>query len=694
MTLLGAALLSFFVGGASHWSASVLVQNWTSPPGRLEFWALFAIFFPAVTGFTQGVSMSGDLKDPGKSLPLGTFLAVGVSITVYFGVAFIFAGASSLDALATDYGAMKQVAAFAPLIDAGVIAATLSSGMASFLGAPRILQSLASDRVFPFLLIFAQGSGPAANPRRGVLLSAIIALATIALGSLNVIAPIVSMFFLVSYGLLNYATFFEARSSSPSFRPTFRWFDARLSLLGCLACLGVMLAINLTAGALAISVLFAIYQYLKRTAGPARWADSRRSYHLQRLREHLLAAAGEPEHPRYWRPQLLAFSDDSLHREKLLHFASWIEGGSGLTTAVRILEGEGPRMLKLQAEAEDELRKDIAQLGLKAFPLAFFAPSLEVGVQTLVQGFGIGPLKANLILLNWLDELPAGILGLRELKYAKNLRIAFRLGCNLVLLHVSEEEWTELAAIPPENRRIDVWWWDDATSRLVLLLAYLMTRSTAWDGARIRVLAPSYAGKSEPDMEALRQALEEVRIEAEAEVVPFASTDSLAANSGDASLVFLPFRLVDKQITGPFGAELKDLLPPLPAVAAVLAAQDIDLGAGPEEGQAGETAAALDSLADARKNAEDAEKDASKAAEDASAKQSELQAAMANGLDRETLESLESSAKEAQELAQKAFRRAAKTRAKAEDAAQALDELGVVAPQEEPASADSKEKES
>ena len=341
MVVLAAAILSFFIGGFIRWDADLLIQNWSSPQTTLSFWVLFAIFFPAVTGFTQGVSMSGDLKDPGKSLPRGTFAAVGVSIVVYFLSSVLFAAALPADVMMSDYGAMKKVALFGFLITAGVIAATLSSAMASFLGAPRILQSLASDRIFPFLNPFAKGSGPTLNPRRGVLLSASIAYATVAYGHLNLIAPVVSMFFLVSYGLLNYATYYEARAASPSFRPRFRYFNKWLSLAGALACLGTMMAIDFRAGIVAIAVLFAIFQYLKRTAGPARWADSRRSYHLQLSREHLLAAATEPEHPRYWRPQILAFSDNPERRSQLLHFASWIEGGSGLTTAVRIVEGEG-----------------------------------------------------------------------------------------------------------------------------------------------------------------------------------------------------------------------------------------------------------------------------------------------------------------------------------------------------------------
>ncbi|MDY6974302.1 MAG: amino acid permease, partial [Thermodesulfobacteriota bacterium] len=283
MSILAAALISFFTGGLINWDSATIAQNWKSTVGGSSFWSLFAIFFPAVTGFTQGVSMSGDLKEAGKSLPLGTFMAVGVSIIIYFGAAIVFSAALPAETLAGNYTSMQQVAIIGFLIPVGVVAATLSSAMASFLGAPRILQSLSSDHIFPFLLPFAKGSGPTANPRRGVVLSACIAFATIGLGNLNIIAPVVSMFFLISYGLLNYATFYEARAASPSFRPTFKWFDSRLSLLGFFACLGAMLAINPPACAVAIAILFAIYQYLKRTTGPARWADSRRSYYLQRV---------------------------------------------------------------------------------------------------------------------------------------------------------------------------------------------------------------------------------------------------------------------------------------------------------------------------------------------------------------------------------------------------------------------------
>ena len=104
-----------------------------------------------------------------------------------------------------------------------------------------------------------------------------IAILTLGLGTLDAIAAVVSMFFLISYGLLNYATYWEARAKSPSFRPRFRFFDQRLSLLGAVACLGAMLAINVFAGAAALLVLFAVYQYLSRRRAPERWCPNRTS---------------------------------------------------------------------------------------------------------------------------------------------------------------------------------------------------------------------------------------------------------------------------------------------------------------------------------------------------------------------------------------------------------------------------------
>jgi amino acid transporter len=682
MAILLAALLSFFIGGISKWDPALLAQNWTAPEGGLSFWVIFAIFFPAVTGFTQGVSMSGDLKDAGQSLPRGTFTAVGVSIVVYFLAGVVFAATLPASTLMDEYDAMKRVSAVAFLISAGVIAATLSSAMASFLGAPRILQSLSSDRIFTFLLPFAKGHGPNGNPRRGILLSAGIAFATVGLGKLNLIAPVVSMFFLICYGLLNYATFFEARAGSPSFRPRFRWYDLRLSLAGALACLGAMLAIDLKAGIVAMAILFGIHQYLKRTGKQTRWADSRRSYHLQLIRANLLAAAQEPEHPRDWRPQLLIFSDDAHRRRRLLQFAEWLEGDTGFATVVRILEGEGPKMLKLRDEAEKELRKDIADSESEVFPLVLVTPTMIQGIHTLVQAYGIGPLKVNTILLNWFEHEPTAKRGIREILYGRRIKTAFRLGSHIIVLKTDEEEWERLKAIPAQERRIDVWWWDDASSHLMLLLAYLTTRNKDWQGASIRVLAPSFDHPTEDTMADFRQKLENARINAEPEMVFNAKPSNVIGYSKGTSLVFLPFRLKGNQPVDPFDRPVEQILTDLPLTALVLAAEDIELEAEPEDGKVAEIAAAADALADAEKRVKTAEKDAeTTAAAAANAKeklQQQIEAeAGAAQIDGSKIDALKSELKVAEIQAEKATRRSAKARAKAEEAAKAVEALGV-----------------
>ncbi len=686
MAILAAALLSFFVGGLSAWDGARLAANWAAPRDGPGFWVLFAVFFPAVTGFAQGVSMSGELEDPGRSLPLGTFLAVGLSILVYLAAAVLFAGALPREVLIQDYASMKRIASVRFLVDAGVIAASLSSGMASFLGAPRILQSMARDRIFPFLLPFAKGTGPSENPRRGVLLSCGIAFATVALGNLNLIAPVVSMFFLISYGLLNYATFYEARAASPSFRPRFRWFDARLSLLGGLACLGAMLAIDAAAGVVATALLFSIYQYLRRTAGPARWADSRRAYHLQRLREHLLAAAREPEHPRDWRPFLLAFSDDPARRERLLRFASWVEGPSGITTVVRLLEEVGKDMPKQKAEAE--LRKDLARYQAEAFPLVVTVPYLRVGVSTVVQAHGVGPLRANTILLNWREPLPGGAGAAGDRTYVDSLETAFRLRSNILVLDAKEEAWAALESLPSNRRRIDVWWRNDATSRLLLLLAHLVTRNEAWSEARIRVLstAEGKGGKSYASIvEALRKTLEEVRIEAEPEVVVRTDVAAVVEQSANAALVFLPFRVNKKEgrLVVPFGISLEECLPSLPVVALGRAAEDIPLDPDPEQGKPAEIAAVLDSFSDAKKRAEEAQRRAEKMWKEAEKRLERLRETSAEGVDEQTRARIEAAVAEGLERAQKAARRARQAEVEKEQAAQEAEAAGIPVEDEE-----------
>jgi amino acid transporter len=579
MAILGGAIVSFFVGSQAAWDVTHLEQGWAAGTGTLPFWALFAIFFPAVTGFTQGVSMSGDLANPARSLPVGTFLAVGLSTIVYLVAMVALAAAMPLEDLAGDYDSMKRIAAVPWLIDAGVLAATLSSALASFLGAPRILQALANDRLFPFLNFFGPGHGSNNNPRRGIALTGVIALVTIMLGDLNAIAALVSMFFLVSYGLLNYATYVEAVAASPSFRPRFRFFHARASLAGTALCGLVMLMLDPLVSAIALGVLGALYHYLRWTAVPARWRDSRRAYRFRRVKAGLREIASQPEGPTDWQPHILAFTETTARRERVLQVAGWISGGTGLITAVQLIEGDGsmPAVRKACQEAEQQLATDLESHNLDAYPLVVGVPDLRVGATTLLQAWGVGPIRSNTVLLNWYDSRDPEEKPNLSLWYGRLLQRAARLGQHVVVIEAEETEWQQLSEVPTDDRHIDVWWFEDDSSKLALLLAYLMTRSDDWEEASIRLIAPAPSRSADKVEANLRHRLDELRIEAEITVVDVADDQAMYTRSRDATFVMLPLHLAGMRVLDPTGGSVEELFPMLPVIALVAASGDVKL---------------------------------------------------------------------------------------------------------------------
>ena len=581
MIILFAALASFFGGSVSHWDPALVATGWTPAADRqpAAFWVIFAIFFPAVTGFTQGVSMSGNLKEPARSLPLGTFLAIGLSTVVYVAAMIALAGSATLDDLAGDYDIMKRVAAMPWLIDAGVLSATLSSALASFLGAPRILQALARDRLFTTLTPFAVVHGRSANPRRAVLLTGVIALVAIGLGDLNAIAAVVSMFFLVSYGLLNYATYVEAVGASPSFRPRFRFFHARVSLTATGLCGLVMLMIDPVASAVALGVLGGLYHYLRWTAVPVRWHDSRRAYRFRVVKDGLRDLATVSEDPTDWQPHILAFTETAARRERVLRVAAWISGGSGMITAVQLIEGDGatPAMRSRCADATDALRQELDTHELDAYPLVVAAPDLRVAATTLLQTWGVGPVQANTVLLNWYDSRNAEITPTLTLWYARLLQRAARLDQHVVVLDAEDDDWTTLQQVPPEARRIDVWWFDDDSSRLALLFGYLMTRDEAWDEVTLRLMVPAPADRDQKVETSLRRRLEELRIDAEVVAVPGDHGEEIYARSAASAFVLLPLRLEGMRTLTPTGGPVADVVEGLPVTALVTAFGDVRL---------------------------------------------------------------------------------------------------------------------
>ncbi len=588
LVFLTIAIVAYFVGVIPDLSINLARENLQPPVGGNGFWVSFAIFFPAITGFTQGVAMSGDLRTPSRSITVGTFGAIGVSTVVYLAVIVTFAMAVPLASLRNDTAIMRSLAPHPALIDTGVIAATLSSAIASILGAPRTLQRLAADRLVPILLPFEVGSGTDNNPRRGVLLTSAIALGTVAAANLNVVAPIISMFFLASYGMINYATYSEARAASTSFRPTYRFFHWRLSLAGTLGCMGVILAIDPLAGAVAGVAVFSLYRYLLRSSERSRWVDSTRNYHAAEVRTHLKAMGPSHEPGRDWRPCTVAFaSREPIRREHLATMASWIEGGAGLSTMVRIVPGRGPVVRKQANRIDLEIQQELADDGRGVFGRAIVAETLEAGVAAALQGLGIGEVRANLALFSGYADHQDG--GTDQSGYEILVQTGLRFGANVAVLHGSPDAWSRTPLPQSAENKIVVWWVDDRSGQLLVLLAWMITRDSAWSRASITV---HVASPHAEDGHRVQTILADARLPAT--VVGIAEANHFLDVAADAQLVLAPLRVRTGSLLGPGDVPIAELSESLPISLFVQPADEIELDLQPDDSNLSNLAIARD----------------------------------------------------------------------------------------------------
>ncbi|CAN5770691.1 hypothetical protein BH23ACT10_BH23ACT10_27260 [soil metagenome] len=278
-------------------------------PGA-DFWTVFAVFFPATTGIMAGVNMSGELKDSRRSIPLGTLGAIALSLVVYVGAAYWIGTSASVDELTGDYLIMLERSAWGPGVVAGLLGATFSSGLASIVGAPPILQALAEAEIFPRSGWIAQRT-KSGEPRNALIVTGGIALGAILLRDLNVLAPIITLFFLITYGTINLVVLMEETLDLPTFRPTLR-FSRLVPLFGAIGCIVAMVVVNILFTVIAVAVVVGFFVYLIRRqldspfsdvrselfAGLAQWASQR-------------AVASRQSAERGWRPRVLAPIEDT-----------------------------------------------------------------------------------------------------------------------------------------------------------------------------------------------------------------------------------------------------------------------------------------------------------------------------------------------------------------------------------------------
>lgn len=568
MATIAISLLSFFLGVTD--SGMLRIPEGAVIPDKLGFWPVFAVFFPAVTGIEAGLGMSGDLKNPAKSLPIGTLGAVITGYIVYMALPlFINSKVKSTDLLLVDLNIMASIARWSWLIVAGVFAASLSSALGCLLGAPRMLQALANDHIIPPFI--GRGFGKdKADPRIATAISFGVAMLAVLLGDLNAIAPILSMFFLLSYGLLNLSAGLEGLIESPSWRPKFR-VHFGFPLLGSAACFAVMLMINAGATIVAVLITALVYYLVKRRRLNAHWVDMRYGILtlLVRFAIHRLNKLSPDE--RTWRPNILALSGSPKSRWHLVELASSLTRHSSELTVASVLPVEdwtAEKVRSTESSIHEYLEKREVDAMVKIFP----SPNMLAGASALVRAYGYGPLTPNTILLGD-SENPENFN-----EFADLIRLIYRTRRNLIMIRDST------ADIRSQEDEIHVWWGGETNNiGLILTLAYQIQKSPIWNQSKL--ILNTIVGSDNEKTAALNRLetfIEEQRIPATAMVLikdQPSFYDMIRKTSANAGLVFMGMRPPgDNEPTEEYGTYYEGLLKAtegMPPLAFVLAAEPI-----------------------------------------------------------------------------------------------------------------------
>ncbi len=533
LILVGASLAALAVGALMRHGALVGAPSEPELPRDLGFWAGFAVFFPAVTGVMAGLGLSGDLKDPMRSLPRGTFAAVLAGLAVYLVVPVLLTMGTGNAELRDDPLVWARIAWGGPyLVLPGLWAAIFSSAVGSILGAPRTLQALARDGLGPRFLARSRKGEPDLLP--ALLVTVLLALGAVFLGDLNTVAEVVSMFFLTVYGAINVVAAFEALSGDPSWRPTLHapWL---LNLTGGVACLGVMVLINPVAGLVALLAELGLYLWLARREFTIGWGDARRGLYENLIRWALVQLDRHPMTARSWRPHILVFASDLDAELDLVRLADWFCRHRGVVTVCRLLVKEAITNADLIAD-EERMRTELESAGLVAFPEVDLARDLVDGIVDVAQANGMGGIASNTVLLGW----PADP-GL-QVEFLQALRRLEVMNKSIILVRSREPLAVPAMSVAP---LIMVWWGGlQRNGDLMLLLTHLISGNPTWRHARVKVMSLASTKLMKQQTESnLLHLLQAIRIEAEIEVL-LKDSDALVADvirerSAGAALVIM-----------------------------------------------------------------------------------------------------------------------------------------------------------
>ncbi|MYF64009.1 MAG: amino acid permease [Rhodothermaceae bacterium] len=521
-TLLG-SLIMFFLGSPLEGfdPGSVSLTDQVDQPD--PFIVVFAIVFPAFTGMTAGVGLSGDLRNPRKSLPRGTLWATIVGMVVYMAIVFKLHISASPDAMAEDQLVMAQIAVWGPAILIGLCCATLSSAIGSVLVAPRTLQALGADNTLPGKrgnTWVSHGVGAANDPRHATIITGILALIIVIVGNVNLVATLISMFFMVTYGSLCAISFLEHFAARPSYRPSFRsrWY---ISLLGAIMCFLLMFQISFAFAVLAILVLVGLYQGLRIAKG--REGDLASLFHnaitqATRYMQIRLQQRRADQPPEEWRPSVIMVNDRTFDRRSPLTMLRWLCHRYGFGTYVHFIKG----MLTETTFAESNaVRSRLLELARKQHSTVYMdtvvSPSMTSALAQTLQVPGVSGMSNNSILFEFAQRDSLDVVE----SVVDQCLFAAGTDMTLMVLRHGENHFGG-------RESIHVWltWNDKANANTMILLSYILLGHPDWEQAQVQVFAALPETEVEGTRQEFAQLIKEGRLPISEKNIKYIATDT------------------------------------------------------------------------------------------------------------------------------------------------------------------------
>uniref|UniRef100_A0AAY4CHN1 Solute carrier family 12 member 5a n=1 Tax=Denticeps clupeoides TaxID=299321 RepID=A0AAY4CHN1_9TELE len=492
------------------------------------FTLLVGIYFPSVTGIMAGSNRSGDLRDAQKSIPIGTIMAITTTSFIYMSSVVLFGACIEGTVLRDKFGeavrgnlVIGTLAWPSPwVIVFGSFFSTCGAGLQSLTGAPRLLQAIARDGIVPFLQVFGHGKANG-EPTWALLLTACICESGILIASLDSVAPILSMFFLMCYMFVNLACALQTLLRTPNWRPRFKFYHWALSFLGMSLCLSLMFICSWYYAIVAMAIAGCIYKYIEFRGAEKEWGDGIRGISLSAARFALMRLEEGPPHTKNWRPQLLVLVDMdgelNVEQPRLLSLTNQLKAGKGLTIVGTALEGTYLDNHPRAQQAEQSLRKLMEAEKVKGFSQVVISSNLRDATSHLLQAGGLGGLQHNTVLVSW----PRNWKQAEEHQSWRNFIELVRetTSASLALLVPKN-----IAAFPSNGERftegfIDVWWIVH-DGGMLMLLPFLLRQHKVWRKCKMRIFTVAQMDDNSIQMKKdLTTFLYHLRIDAEVEVV-------------------------------------------------------------------------------------------------------------------------------------------------------------------------------